>query len=88
MPLIYQKMIFRKDLKTNPDKLYVFGDNVERQGLRGQAAEMRGEPNAIGFPTKWFPKLTPKAFFWDNQRDEVFLILECPPSTPMARLAD
>jgi hypothetical protein len=76
MPLIYQKMIFRADLKANPDKLYVFGDNVERRGFGGQAAEMRGEPNAVGIPTKWFPKLTPKAFFWDHQRDEILPILE------------
>lgn len=76
MPLIYQKLIIRADLRANPDQLYVFGDNVERRGLAGQAAEMRGEPNAVGIPTKWFPKLTPKAFFWDSQRDQIIPIIE------------
>lgn len=76
MPLIYQKLILRSDLRANPNQIYVFGDNIERRGLRGQAAEMRGEPNAVGIPTKWFPKLSPKAFFWDRQREEIFPLLE------------
>jgi len=76
MPLIYQKLILRQDLRDNPDHLYVFGDNVQGTGFGGQAAEMRGEINAIGIPTKWFPKLTPKAFFWDAQRDQIIPIIE------------
>lgn len=76
MPLIYQKWITRADLKSNPDKLYVFGDNVKKQGYGGQAREMRGEPNAFGIPTKWHPMMTPKAFFWDHQRNEILTILE------------
>lgn len=55
MPFKYQKFITRKDLKNNPNTLYVFGDNLEGWGLGGQAAEMRGEPNAIGIPTKTSP---------------------------------
>lgn len=37
---------------------------------------MRGEPNAFGIPTKWQPMMTPKAFFWDHQREEILTILE------------
>lgn len=55
MPIIYQQRIFRQDLRANPNVLYVFGDNLKRQGLAGQAREMRGEPNAIGLPTKRQP---------------------------------
>lgn len=51
MPVIYQKIIKRDDLRRNPKILYVFGDNCERVGLGGQAGEMRGEPNAIGVAT-------------------------------------
>lgn len=51
MPLILQRRIYRADLRANPDILYVFGDNEARVGLGGQAAEMRGEPNAIGVAT-------------------------------------
>lgn len=49
--LIFQSRIYRADLKANPDVLYVFGDNEERWGLGGQAAEQRGEHNAIGVAT-------------------------------------
>ncbi|MCS3449822.1 hypothetical protein M2222_001357 [Bradyrhizobium elkanii] len=55
-----------QDLRANPDKVYVFGDNVERRGYGGQAKEMRGEPNAIGVVTKWTPSMDPKAFFDDT----------------------
>lgn len=51
MPFIYQHRIYRKDLQANPTVLYVFGDNQARRGMGGQAAEMRGEPNAIGVAT-------------------------------------
>lgn len=71
MPLIYQKWILRSDLRSNPDKFYVFGDNVQKTGLRGQAASMRGEPNAIGIPTKWFPSMSRDAFFYDSQIDQI-----------------
>ena len=76
MPLIYQEHITRQDLQANPDRYYVFGDNVERRGYGGQAAAMRGEPNAIGIPTKWFPKMTPKAFFWDHQQPQIIPLIE------------
>lgn len=52
MLVIRQVLIFRSDLKANPDVLYVFGDNLERQGLGGQAKEMRGEVNSFGVATK------------------------------------
>lgn len=51
MPLVRQLRIFRADLRSNPDVLYIFGDNEARVGLGGQAAEMRGEPNAVGVAT-------------------------------------
>lgn len=55
MPLILQSRIYRVDLRANPDVLYVFGDNEIREGFGGQAAEMRGEPNAIGVATLFAP---------------------------------
>lgn len=55
MPLIFQKLILRADLKANPQALYVFGDNLARWGLAGQAREMRGQVNSIGLPTKRSP---------------------------------
>lgn len=67
MPLIFQKMIRREDLRNNPDWIYVFGDNFKRVGLGGQAGEMRGEPNAIGIATKHAPGMQDSDFFHDDQ---------------------
>jgi len=55
MTVIFQKMVYRSDLKRNPTILYVFGDNLERVGMGGQAGAMRGEPNAVGVATKASP---------------------------------
>lgn len=73
MPVIRQKWITREDLKANRDCLYVFGDNMLRSGRGGQAAAMRGEPNAFGIPTKWYPSNESSAFFEDADftRDSV-----------------
>ncbi len=53
--------ISRLDLQANPNITFLFGDNVadhgkpldQRIGKGGQAAEMAGEPNAVGIPTLW-----------------------------------
>ncbi len=66
MPVITQKWITRKDLQRNPDKLYVFGDNLVRKGYGGQARQMRGEQNAVGIATKVAPSTDPSAFFYDK----------------------
>lgn len=57
MPIIFQKWITRQNLRDNPHTLYVFGDNLARSGMGGQAKAMRGEPNAVGIPTKAAPAL-------------------------------
>ena len=43
-----------KDLRNNPDKIYIFGDNTEGWGKGGQAI-VRDEPNAFGISTKDSP---------------------------------
>lgn len=65
--IIRQKIIKREDLQANPDFMYLFGDNLVRKGLGGQAGEMRGEPNAIGIATKKYPNNDPLSFFYDDQ---------------------
>ena len=64
--IIFQKIIKREDLKANPHAMYLFGDNVLRKGLGGQAKEMRGEPNARGIATKYKPDNKPESFFSDD----------------------
>jgi len=64
--LRYLVEIYRNNLRRDPDTLFVFGDNMVERGLGGQAKEMRGEPNAVGIPTKLFPSMTEQAFFRDS----------------------
>lgn len=71
MPVVRKKWITRSDLKNNPDRLFVFGDNMLGRGLGGQAKEMRGEVNAVGVPTKWAPSMAPSSFFVDDDLDRV-----------------
>lgn len=70
MLIIKQKMIYRSDLRANPQILYIFGDNLMREGIGGQAKEMRGEPNAFGIATKRRPQHGHFAdYMHDNQED-------------------
>ena len=64
--IIYQHRVYREDLQNNPDVLYVFGDNLLRIGMGGQAGQMRGEPNAVGVATKRGPTMQETNFFRDE----------------------
>lgn len=52
---IRQTWITRDDLRANRDLVYVFGDNAAREGQRGLARQMRGEPNAHAISISWGP---------------------------------
>lgn len=65
--LIVQTEWFTKeDIQANPDKIYVFGDNEQRQGTGGQAKACRGEPNIIGIRTKRYPGTNANAYWTDE----------------------
>lgn len=67
MPVLRVDWITREQVRAGyPDTLFVFGDNMQRRGLGGQAREMRGEINAVGIPTKWRPNNDDGAFFNDE----------------------
>ncbi len=57
----FEKMdyITREIVRDNPKKIFVFGDNDERDGFGGQAGQMRGEKNSIGIQQRknqqWIP---------------------------------
>jgi len=53
------------DVKANPDKIFVFGDNTQRTGTGGQA-QIRNNPNAFGIATKLKPTNNADAFMSDN----------------------
>jgi hypothetical protein len=72
--LVFLKWISRDFVRENPDALFVFGDNLLRIGMGGQAASMRGEPNAIGVATKRAPGASDDDFFSDHDSDALALI--------------
>jgi hypothetical protein len=61
--------ITRSEVQKNRGFTYIFGDNVTEKGMGGMAKQLRGEPNAVGIPTKWRPTMDWDAFFSDNPTD-------------------
>lgn len=59
--------IAREDVRAETDKIFLFGDNLKQTGYGGQAKEMRGEPNAVGIPTKKEPANNQTSFFTDRE---------------------
>lgn len=64
MPLIVLNgHVTRQMVRDIPAVLWLFGDNMLREGFGGQAKEMRGEPNALGIATKWAPGTSDDDYF-------------------------
>lgn len=61
----------RELVRSHPDWLFLFGDNMARRGRGGQAAACRGEPNVCGVPTKWRPDRLVRSYFRDADMDLV-----------------
>lgn len=53
------------EVKANPNKVYVFGDNTQRTGTGGQA-QIRNNPNVLGIATKLRPSNSEDAFMSDK----------------------
>ena len=53
--ILRQTWTTREDLRANKDVIFVYGDNVARDGQRGLARQMRGEPNAHPISISWTP---------------------------------
>lgn len=69
--LIFLDWITRTMVQGNPEARFIFGDNLDRVGMGGQAGAMRGEPNAIGIATKRHPGMCPGDFFSDDNPDDL-----------------
>lgn len=78
--LLRPKHIDKGMLLSMPDALFLFGDNMNRTGNKGQAAVMRGHSNALGVPTKWWPCRRPNCYFTDSdlQKPEVRYAIRMP----------
>jgi hypothetical protein len=77
VPVKYVKLITREMVQAEPDARFVFGDNLQRFGLGGQAGAMRGEPNAIGVATKRAPGRDDEDFFADTDECRSTILDEC-----------
>ncbi|WP_298752127.1 hypothetical protein [uncultured Arcobacter sp.] len=51
--------------RNHPDKIFVFGDNLQKTGRGGQAI-IRDCKNTFGIPTKVKPAMTESSFFSDK----------------------
>jgi hypothetical protein len=58
-------------LRSNPDSVFVFGDNILRRGFGG-AAFLRNEPNTYGVITKKKPTNENDAFYRPEEYLEVY----------------
>lgn len=63
------KLYKLKDLKKNPNKIFVFGDNLKRKGEVGQAI-IRGKENAYGIVTKKSPSTKSSSYFTDKELEQ------------------
>lgn len=62
--------------RSQPEHVFVYGDDLAGWGKGGQAV-IRSETNAIGIPTKRYPTMKPGAFFNDKacEREHVLKAL-------------
>ena len=67
-------MFTEEIVKANPNKLFVFGDNMLRYGKGGQAI-IRDLPNTLGIVTKREPRTGKGAYFSDAE-DEMDTLLQ------------
>lgn len=54
------------DVISNPEKIFIFGDNDQRAGKGGQAI-IRDQPNTFGIRTKKYPSNDPDSFYTDDE---------------------
>lgn len=76
MPVICSPWYSIEQLRAHPKWMFLYGDNVTRKGLGGQAGACRYQSNAIGVRTKWAPSMRPQAFFGDNDYERCAVMID------------
>ena len=66
-----EEFITREFLQKNPNSVFVFGDNLIRQGYGG-AAKLRDMTNSYGFITKKLPDNRDESFYHPEEYVEVY----------------
>lgn len=72
----YMSLITRAYIKSHPEKIFLFGDNLLGYGSAGQAFHMRGEPNSIGMPTKKKPAMSEESYFTDSEFEKNKIVID------------
>lgn len=72
MKIIYYDRWALRDAEDNPQRMFIFGDNLIRIGTGGQACIRHSSTkNTFGIPTKKYPGMTyPNDFFIDEEYSE------------------
>ena len=68
-----ETIITKEYLREHPNHIFVFGDNLSRQG-KGGAAALRDEPNIYGFITKIAPDNFDGSFYRPNLYRSIFVV--------------
>ena len=74
------EILTRDYVKAHPRTVFLFGDNSIHRGMGGMAKECRGEPNAVGIPTKWYPDYDKSSYFYDSESSPATLVAVHPRS--------
>ena len=59
--------------KYKKEVIFVFGDNLDRRGLGGQAAIARKVTNSYGFVTKKYPTHSPSDYYKPSEYSNKFI---------------
>ncbi len=73
--LFYSGWLTPELCQEHSDKLFVFGDNLKRFGMGGQAV-IRNQPNVHGIATKRLPSMHEGAFFEEDNLKDLNAVLE------------
>lgn len=65
------RLISKDFLDTNPNAIFVFGDNLLKTGYGG-AALLRDHPQSIGFVTKKYPDNKDTSFYRPEEYESIF----------------
>ena len=71
-PVLKEVRITAQYLRSHPDEIFVFGDNLLRVGTGGAAA-LRAEPNTYGFVTKKSPTHLDADYYRPDEYVPVYL---------------
>ncbi len=73
--LYYSGWLTPELCRKHRDKLFVFGDNLKRFGMGGQAI-IRNEPNVYGIATKRLPSMHEGSFFEEDNIGDLDAVLK------------